>query len=220
MGLFKQEIEVGRQPGGPYRRVEALVDTGASYTWLPASILREMGVEPDFRMPFVLAGGRQVEKDMAQIHVRVDGRARYTPCIFGDEGTTPLLGIVTLEELGLGVDPVNRRLIPVPGMLATLRHRLVPATEPDAEPACRLTREEGQRRAADTGGLFSLLAEQRQTPEGNEFTFRGDPEDLWARVSLFVDEESRCCPFFTFEQVQQADGVILRVLGNAIRQDV
>ncbi len=99
------------------------------------------------------------------------------------------------------------------------RHRLVPAAEPDADPACRLTRDEGQRRAADTDGLFSLLAEQRQTPEGNEFTFRGDPDDLWARVSLFVDEESRCCPFFTFEQVEQEDGVVLLVLGNAIRQE-
>ena len=94
----------------------------------------------------------------------------------------------------------------------------MPAAEPDAEPACRLTRDEGQRRAAGTDGLFSLLAEQRQTPEGNEFTFRGDPDDLCARVSLFVDE-SRCCPFFTFEQVEHRDGVVLRVLGNAIRQE-
>jgi hypothetical protein len=101
----------------------------------------------------------------------------------------------------------------------TLRHRLVPAAEPAAEPACRLARDEGRRRATDTDGLFSLLAEQRQTPAGNEFTFRGDPEDLWDQVSLFVDEESRCCPFFTFEQVEQEDGVVLRVLGHAIRQE-
>jgi hypothetical protein len=100
-----------------------------------------------------------------------------------------------------------------------LRHRLVPAAEPDAETACRLTRDEGRRRAADTDSLFAQLAEQRQTPEGNEFVFRGNPEDLWAQVSLFVDEESRCCPFFTFEQVEHEDGVVLRVVGNAIRQE-
>lgn len=95
--------------------------------------------------------------------------------------------------------------------MKTLRHRLVRAGEPDADPACRLTPEDGERRSGDTGGLFDALAEQRQTESGNEFVFQGDPEDLWERVSAFVDEESVCCPFFTFEQVEQPDGVLLRV---------
>jgi hypothetical protein len=95
------------------------------------------------------------------------------------------------------------------------RHRLVPASEPDADLACRLTPDEGHRRQADVDRLFAALAEQRETDGGNEFVFRGDPETLWPEVSAFVDEESRCCPFFTFEQVQQADGVLLRVRHTA-----
>jgi len=91
------------------------------------------------------------------------------------------------------------------------RRRLTPASEPGADPACRLQREEGQRRQADTDRLFAALAEQRETAAANEFVFRGDPADLWQRVSTFVDEESVCCPFFTFEQVEQDDGVVLRV---------
>ena len=91
------------------------------------------------------------------------------------------------------------------------RHRLVPAGEPDADPACRLTPDEGHRRQADTDRLFAALAEQRETAAGNEFVFRGDPADLWEQVSTFVDEESACCPFFTFEQVERDDGVALRV---------
>ena len=91
------------------------------------------------------------------------------------------------------------------------RHRLVPASEPDADPACRLTPDEGHRRQADVDRLFAALAEQRETAGGNEFVFRGDPETLWREVSAFVDQEAFCCPFFTFEQVQQADGVVLRV---------
>ncbi len=96
------------------------------------------------------------------------------------------------------------------------RHRLVPASEPGAEPACRLTPEEGHRRETDTDKLFAQLAEQRQTAAGNEFVFRGDPDRLWSEVSTFVDEEAQCCPFFTFEQVEQAEGVLLRVSGKAI----
>ena len=98
-------------------------------------------------------------------------------------------------------------------MSRTLRHRLLPASEPDADPACRLTRDEGQRRQVDTDKLFARLAEQRQTDDGSEFVFRGDPESLWHEVSLFVDEEARCCPFFTFEQMEEADGVLLLVSG-------
>ena len=101
-------------------------------------------------------------------------------------------------------------------MSLNLRYRLVPASEPDAEPACRLTRKEGQRRRADTDRLFAQLAEQRQTGQGNEFVFRGERDALWNDVSLFVDEESRCCPFFTFEQLEREDGVLLRVLGRAL----
>ena len=96
------------------------------------------------------------------------------------------------------------------------RHRLVPAGEPDADPACRLTPDEGHRRQADTDGLFAQLKEQRQTAEGQEFVFHGDPAPLWNEVSTFVDEESRCCPFLTFEQIEQAEGVLLRISGKSI----
>lgn len=34
-------------------------------------------------------------------------------CIFGDDGTEPLLGATALEEFGLGVDPINHTLIPI-----------------------------------------------------------------------------------------------------------
>ena len=91
------------------------------------------------------------------------------------------------------------------------RHRLVPASEPDADPACRLTPEDGRQRQGDMDRLFAALAEQRETDAGNEFVFRGDPQTLWREVSAFVDEEARCCPFFTYEQLEQEDGVLLRV---------
>jgi hypothetical protein len=96
--------------------------------------------------------------------------------------------------------------------VTTLRHRLVPASDPNADPYCRLTREDGKRRQADTGRLFAQLADQRQTARGHEFVFRGDPAALWHEVTLFVDEESQCCPFFAYDQVEEPDGVTLRVL--------
>ena len=117
MGTFRVTIELGDPAGSRYREVSALVDTGASYSQIPASILQELGVVPDARRAFRLADGREVERDVGETRVRVDGSARMTVVVFGDEGAEPVLGAVTLEELGLAVDPLNQRLIPVPGLL-------------------------------------------------------------------------------------------------------
>jgi hypothetical protein len=93
-----------------------------------------------------------------------------------------------------------------------LRRRTVEATEPEGPPVCKMTADEGRRRQAGLDRLFSHLLAERQTAGGNEFVFQGDREQLWNDVSLFVDEEARCCPFFSYEQIEQMDGVTLRVI--------
>ena len=117
MGTFRVTLEIGDAQGSRFETVDALVDTGASYTWVPASVLEALGLVPDFPFPFVLADGRRIERGMAEARVRLDGQTRITLVVFGDEGTRPLLGSYTLEGFGLAPDPVNRQLIPVPGLL-------------------------------------------------------------------------------------------------------
>ena len=117
MGTFRVTIEIGDPSGADYREVLALVDTGASHTAIPASVLRELGVAPQTRATFRLADGREVELDMGRIWVRIDGSEEMTLVVFGGEGTDPILGAVTLEEFRLGVDPIAQRLIPVSGLL-------------------------------------------------------------------------------------------------------
>jgi len=117
MGTFKVAFEVSDPRGERWEWVEALVDTGASYTWIPASVMRELGIEPTLRFPFVLADGREIERDVVEMRVRLDGDERTTLVVFGDEGTQPLLGAYTLEGFRLAPDPVNQRLISVPGLL-------------------------------------------------------------------------------------------------------
>ncbi len=93
----------------------------------------------------------------------------------------------------------------------TRRHRLVPAADPNAPEACSLTRADGERRRTDMARLFAMLAEERPSPRGNEFVFRGDADKLWQMVTAFVNEESLCCPFYNYEQRETADGVTLFV---------
>jgi len=117
MGIFRVNIAVGDPLGQNFTPAEALVDTGSSYTALPASFLQRLGVSPHERRLFELADGSMVERDMGQTWVRIDGRTAIVPVVFGDEGVEALLGAVTLEIFGLAVDPVRRRLVPVPGLL-------------------------------------------------------------------------------------------------------
>ena len=114
-------IEIGGPDGQRWSSVEALVDTGASYTWIPAPILHGLGIAPGLRFPFVLADGRRIERDMAETRVRFDGQERTTLVVFGDEDTAPLMGAYTMEGFGLAADPVNRRPVPVPGLLVAGR---------------------------------------------------------------------------------------------------
>ena len=117
MGSFRVAVEVGNQAGGPLEPIEALVDTGATYTWLPTDLLTRLGAEPEEQWPFVLADGREVTYPIGTVRLRFSGRTRSTVAVFGESNSEPLLGVVTLEELGLAADPVHRRLVPVPGLL-------------------------------------------------------------------------------------------------------
>jgi predicted aspartyl protease len=54
---------------------------------------------------------------MTEARVRFGDVEVTTLVIFGDEGASALLGAYTLEGLGLAVDTVNRRLVPMTGSL-------------------------------------------------------------------------------------------------------
>lgn len=117
MVSFRVQFEIGDPTGGRFASVEALVDTGATYTWVPRDLLERLGVHPVEERPFVLADGRQVSYPIAWVQVRIDGRTQPTIAVLGDPGSEPLLGVFTLEGFGFAADPVNRILIPVPALL-------------------------------------------------------------------------------------------------------
>ncbi|HEY7269861.1 MAG TPA: clan AA aspartic protease [Dehalococcoidia bacterium] len=113
MGSFNVEVEIGDPSGTRFESVEALVDTGAAYTCIPSDVLTRLGVRPTDRRTFELADGRMTSYGFAFATIRLQGKVQPTPVIFGDEGSGALLGVVTLEEFSLGIDPMNQQLIEV-----------------------------------------------------------------------------------------------------------
>lgn len=120
MGAFRYPVRIGRLDGTASEAIEALVDTGATYTWVPRPTLERLGVTPSTRRRLQLANGQIIERDAGLALITVDGETVASTCIFGDPDLVPLLGAVTLEECGLAPDPIRQRLVPVVGMLASL----------------------------------------------------------------------------------------------------
>src|SRR5207249_11556719 len=117
MGHVRVALQIGNRAGGRFQPIEVLVDTGATYSWVPRDVLERLAVVPEDEWPFVLADGREVRYPVAWINIRLGARAQPTIVVFGEQGSEPILGVVTLEEFRLAVDPVNHRLISVPGRL-------------------------------------------------------------------------------------------------------
>ena len=117
MGTFSVQIEIGDSGREQWVAMDALVDTGASITSAPGSVLRELGVEPEFRQIFQFAQGETRQMNIGYARVRFEGKEVVTQVLFNDEGTPPLLGAMALEGAYLGVDPVAKRLIPVRGLM-------------------------------------------------------------------------------------------------------
>ena len=117
IGVFQVELEIGDPQGEHFETVDALVDSGATYTTLPESLLLKLGVVPLSRANFILADGSRMKRGIGQTWMRLRGEEFIVPVVFGTEATQPLLGAVTLEIFRLGIDPVRQRLIPVDGLL-------------------------------------------------------------------------------------------------------
>lgn len=114
MGTFSVKATItNTQDTGRVVTVDCLVDTGAAYSQLPRSLLASIGVEPFDERRFVMADGPRGTCQIGRADFLVNGRQTPTLVVFGEETAPSLLGAMTLEGLGLGVDPLARRLVPI-----------------------------------------------------------------------------------------------------------
>jgi clan AA aspartic protease len=119
MALTHVSVRIAN-PARPRRfvQVKFLVDSGAIYSLVPTRTLEKLGVKPHSRHTFILADGSEVTRRMGDAVFRLDGRQGASPVIFGEKGDSALLGAVTLESLGVLLDPLRRELRPLPMVLA------------------------------------------------------------------------------------------------------
>lgn len=114
MGLTHVSVKVGNPANG--RRaaeVRCLVDSGAVYSLIPGTVLRRLGIKPHSTGEFVLANGDVIRRRLATATLEYRGRRGDSMVIVGERGDDPLLGAITIESLGLVLDPFRRELRPM-----------------------------------------------------------------------------------------------------------
>jgi len=119
MGLTVFEVEVAN-PAKPEvgEKIELLIDSGAIYSVVPAAVLERLGIKPLAEETFRLADGSKIVRKKGVALFKHGERIGGADVIFGQEGDATLLGALSLEALGLALDPLKRELKPLPMILA------------------------------------------------------------------------------------------------------
>jgi predicted aspartyl protease len=122
LGLTTLTIDLGN-PARPgiWVKIDLLVDSGAIYSVVPAPELRRLGIRSISKEEFVLADGSKVVRRKGVAVFRYGKRIGGADVVFGEPGDSTLLGALTLEALGLSLDPLRRELKPLPMILGGWR---------------------------------------------------------------------------------------------------
>jgi predicted aspartyl protease len=116
MGLTTVRAKVSHRRRA--RGVEFLVDSGALFSVLPSATGRALQLRPERTAEFVLADGTTITRRVSECRIEIGGQAATSPVVLGEGHDDALLGAVTLETLGLMLNPLTRELVPMRLLLA------------------------------------------------------------------------------------------------------
>ena len=113
VGTFYADFTLWNPGRTQSRSLSGLVDTGASYSMIPAAILDDLDIGRVQTLTFRLANGSTRDLDMGWSDMELGGlEARPVYVVFGTDSDRVLLGAMALEAFALAADAKNRRLIP------------------------------------------------------------------------------------------------------------
>jgi predicted aspartyl protease len=114
MGITHVRAKLRRPDGrGPTREARFLVDSGAIYSVLPEEIWRALKLKAERKIQFTLADGTPIERQVSECRFEIREHAATSPVVLGEGNDGTLLGAVTLETLGLMLNPLTREILPM-----------------------------------------------------------------------------------------------------------
>ena len=121
MSLFKVNI-IARNPKQEDLRAQplsALVDTGSELTWLPADVLKSVGIMPRRKRVFATATQQRIERDVGFAILCAEGYETIDEVVFAEPGDMTVLGVRALEGFGVMVDNLAHRFVATTTLVAT-----------------------------------------------------------------------------------------------------
>jgi len=96
------------------KKLKMFVGTGSTFTLLPQAVVDELGIMllPGRKQVIELADGRRKEYPVAIADIELMGRRSIGERFLIAEVSEPVLGVLTLEALGLAVDPASGEIKP------------------------------------------------------------------------------------------------------------
>jgi len=116
MGMFKKRVKVANSKNPEqFFEEEFWVDTGALYSFIPEDYLERIGIDPLSKRNLMLADGRTDTRLFGFCDFQIEGIEGSIPCpvIFAPKGSLFLIGATALENFGVGVDPIQKKLKPI-----------------------------------------------------------------------------------------------------------
>jgi len=120
MGMFQVRVKLAN-PADPKRAFEEdfWVDTGAIYSFVSEDRLKQIGLAPLRTRDLVLADGRRDRRLLGEALFTIEqfDETLTCPVVFAPADSLYLLGATALEIFGVDVDPAEKRLKPILGII-------------------------------------------------------------------------------------------------------
>lgn len=97
-------------------QVEALADTGATFTKVPTNVAERLGLQAAYEVPVQLGDGRTIIRRLALAEVEIQHVRRPVLVAVAENREEPLVGYTTLEALGFKVNTVTHALESTPAI--------------------------------------------------------------------------------------------------------
>lgn len=114
VGMTRVKMKINNpEESGPGKTVELLVDSGAHYSVIDSRILKKIGIKPRQTEEFEMADSQTIRRQIGLARFDFKNRSGFADVVFGEPDDAQLLGVMTLESLGLGLNPIKRKLTPL-----------------------------------------------------------------------------------------------------------
>lgn len=96
MGETKTSFEL--HANGEVADLEAVVDTGAAFTRIPANVSTKLGLQAQSETEVGFGNGRTINRGFTLVEVEIEPVRRPTLVTIGEEGEKPVIGYTTERD--------------------------------------------------------------------------------------------------------------------------